>query len=103
LSTPVSWFMIEPGWTVVDRGGEELGEVDELVGDTGQDIFNGLAVTAGLLRRPRYVPAERVAAITEGRIELDLSAAEFERLTEHAEQPQSAEIRADTTDIEPER
>jgi hypothetical protein len=49
------------------------------------------------------VPAERVRAITEGRVELDLGEAEFDRLGEHGEQPVSAEIRADTTDIQPER
>jgi hypothetical protein len=44
-----------------------------------------------------------VAGIFEGRVELDLSTEEFERLGEHGEQPTSAEVRADTTDIQPER
>ena len=30
---PVSWFMIEPGWTVVASNGEEVGSVDEVAGD----------------------------------------------------------------------
>ena len=25
---PVSWFLIEPGWKVVDAGGEGVGSVD---------------------------------------------------------------------------
>jgi hypothetical protein len=83
--------------------GEQLGTVHEVIGDTGKDIFNGLAVSPGLLRSSRYVAAERVATIVEGRIELDVSPSEFERLGEHGEQPLSAEIRADTTHIEPER
>ena len=98
---PVSWLVIEPGWEVVAADGTELGSVHEVIGDTGKDIFNGLAVSPGLLRSSKYVPAERVANIVEGRVELDVSADEFERLDEHGEQPTSAELRADTTDIQP--
>jgi uncharacterized protein YrrD len=81
---PVSWLVVERGWAVVASDGAELGTVEEVLGDTGGDIFNGLAVSPGLLRSARYVPAERVHAITEGRIELDLTQAEFDRLGEHA-------------------
>jgi uncharacterized protein YrrD len=95
--------VIESGWKVVAPDGEELGTVHEVIGDTGKDIFNGLAVSPGMLRSSKYVPAERVAQIVDGRVELDLGADEFDRLDEHGEQPPSAEIRADTTDIEPER
>ena len=100
---PVSWLVIEPGWEVVARDGTELGSVHEVIGDTGKDIFNGLAVSPGLLKGSKYVPAERVSAIVEGRVELDVSSEEFDRLSEHGEQPPSAEIRADTTTLEPER
>ena len=102
MSDPVSWLVIEPGWDVVAAGGEKLGTVHEVIGDTGIDIFDGLAVSPGLLKSSKYVPAERVGSITEGRVELDLSAAEFERLGDHGEQPPSSRIRADTTEIEPE-
>jgi hypothetical protein len=60
----VSWLVIEPGWKVVDAQGEEVGAVDEVVGDSSDDIFNGLSVSTSLLGRPRYVPSEQVAAIT---------------------------------------
>ena len=99
----VSWLVIEAGWDVVDAGGEKVGTVHEVIGDTGADIFHGLAVSPGLLKSSKYVPAERVAQIVEGRVELDLSEGELERLDEHGEQPTSARISADTTDIEPER
>jgi hypothetical protein len=89
---PVSWFLIEPGWKVVDTGGEEVGSVDEVVGDSSDDIFNGLSVSTSLLGRPRYVPSEQVGSITEGRIQLTLSKAEVERLGEYEEPPTSAEI-----------
>lgn len=97
---PVSWFVIEAGWDVVAADGSEVGKVHEVIGDTGKDIFNGLAVSPGLLRGSRYVPAERVGTIEEGRVHLDLDRGEFERLGRHEPQPPSAQIRADTTDLE---
>jgi Uncharacterized protein conserved in bacteria (DUF2171) len=89
---PVSWFMIEPGWKVVDAGGEEVGSVDEIVGDSSDDIFNGLSVSTSLLGRPRYVPSEQVGAITEGTIRLTITKQQVERLGEYEEAPTTAEI-----------
>jgi hypothetical protein len=91
---PVSWLLIEPGWAVMARDETEVGKVEEIVGDTGTDIFNGLSISTGLLAKPKYVPAERVRAITEGRVELDLSAEDVEELGEHDLQPPSEQFRA---------
>ena len=63
MAEPVSWLMIEKPWDVVGSDGEELGTIEEVVGDSSHDIFNGLVVGAGLLHRPRYVPAELVSEI----------------------------------------
>ena len=94
MPDPVSWLLIEPGWEVHSADGVRVGEVQDVVGDTGEDIFNGLAVTTGLLRAARYVPAEAVGAIVEGRIELTIDADAFERLDEHEEPPPSEQFRA---------
>jgi len=94
--TEVSWFVIEPGWTVVAADGSEIGKVHEIVGDTGDDIFDGLAVSSGVLGKPRYVPSERVKRITEGHVELDLSPADAERLDHYQEPPPSEEILAES-------
>jgi hypothetical protein len=94
-SDPVSWFLIEPGWKVFDAGGDEVGSVDEVVGDSSDDIFNGLSVSTSLLGRPRYVPSEQVGSITEGRIQLTISKEQVERLGEYEEPPTSAEILPD--------
>ena len=99
MSDPVSWFLIDKGWNVVGRDGRELGTVHEVVGDTDKDIFNGLAVSPGFLRSARYVAAERVGTIVEGRVEVDLDRDEFGRLDEHGDMPPSADIRPDTTDL----
>jgi uncharacterized protein YrrD len=89
---PVSWLVVEHGWRVVAADGSALGTVHDVIGDTGKDIFNGLAVSPGLLKRPKYVPAEAVAEIAEGEVRLALSKDEFEQLGEHDEPPESAEI-----------
>jgi hypothetical protein len=89
---PVSWFVVEHGWKVLAVDGTSVGTVEEVIGDTGKDIFNGLSVSPGLIKHPRYVPAEEVAEITEGEIRLRLSREEFDRLGYHEEAPPSAEI-----------
>jgi hypothetical protein len=89
---PVSWFLIEPGWTVVDANGDEVGAVDEIVGDSSDDIFNGLSISTSLLGKPRYVPSEQVAEIVEGRVRLTLSKDDVHQLGEYQEPPTSAEV-----------
>ncbi|MGZ8740876.1 MAG: PRC-barrel domain-containing protein [Gaiellaceae bacterium] len=84
---PVSWLVIEKGWKVVGADGKELGKVHEVIGDTTNDIFSGLAVTPGLLgilHKPRFVPSESVLRITEGQIDLDLDSDAFDRVEEHS-------------------
>jgi uncharacterized protein YrrD len=92
VSDPVSWLLIEPGWKVMDAQGREIGKVEEVIGDSGEDIFNGLAVSTGLFERPRYVPSERVQEITEGSVRLGLAADELNRMDEFEEPPASLEI-----------
>jgi hypothetical protein len=89
---PVAWTMIESGWNVVASDGEDVGHVDEVTGDSTADIFNGLAISSGPLGKPRYVPAEQVARIVEGRVELALTSDEVKRLGTYDEPPESAEI-----------
>jgi hypothetical protein len=92
MSDPVSWLVIEPGWKVLDSAGEEVGSVEEVVGDSGVDIFNGLAISTGLLGGSRYVPAEVVGEITEGNVQLRLSADEVKKLGDFKEPPPSEEF-----------
>jgi rRNA processing protein Gar1 len=61
---PVSWLMVEPGWTVVNAQGKKVGKVDEVLGDEQVDIFHGLLVDG------EKILAERVAEIHEGEIRL---------------------------------
>ncbi|HUH16222.1 MAG TPA: PRC-barrel domain-containing protein [Gaiellaceae bacterium] len=61
---PLSWFLVERGWTVVDAKGDTIGKVDEVLGDEQTDIFHGLLVDG------EEILAERVAEIREGEIRL---------------------------------
>jgi hypothetical protein len=91
--TPVSWFLIEPGWEVVAADGTRVGKVAEKVGDSNVDIFDGLSVSPpGLASKNRYVPAEQVARIVPGKVVLTVSAADFERDAKFREPPPSEEI-----------
>ena len=92
VADPVSWFLIRSGWTVVSADGHEIGRVDEVAGDETHDIFDGLAVSTGVLGKPRYVPAEQVGTIEEGTIHLTLTRDECDRLGEYMEPATSAEI-----------
>jgi hypothetical protein len=95
MADEVAWTLIEPGWDVVASDGSDVGHVDEVTGDENVDIFNGLAISSGL-GRPRYVPAEQVARIVEGRVELSLTKEQVERLGEFDEPPVSAEVLPDS-------
>ena len=99
MGDPVSWAVIEVGWVVGGVGGEELGKVQEVLGDTSIDIFNGLVVSPGLLRHSRYVPSELVRRIEEGRVAIDVDRAGFERLPEHGKVPPQSPTRPGTTDL----
>lgn len=91
---PVAWLVIERGWAVVAADGTDVGKVEEMIGDTGKDIFNGLSISTGLMSKPKYVPSERVRLITDGRVELDLSQEAIEQLDDHEPQPPSEQFRA---------
>jgi len=87
--------MIRPGWKVYASDGTEVGAVDEVTGDDGADIFDGLAIARSALAKPTYVPAESVGPITEGRIELTLTTEQVEALGEFLEPATSAQIEPD--------
>lgn len=96
VADPVSWFLIRPGWRVLAAGGDEVGEVDEVAGDSTEDIFDGLAIATSAFGKPRYVPAEQVAEITPGVVQLKLTRAQVEELGEYLEPATSAEIEPDS-------
>src|SRR5437868_2144835 len=96
MAVPVSWLMIETGWKVLAADGSEVGEVDEVAGDSSVDIFDGLAIATSAFGKPRYVPAEQVGELTEGTVRLELTKEQVDRLGEYLEPATSAEIEPDS-------
>jgi hypothetical protein len=96
MADPVSWLLIRPGWKVLAADGSEVGEVDEVSGDDSEDIFDGLAIATEAFGKPRYVPAEQVAEITEGVVHLTLTRAQVDELGEYLEPATSAQIEPDS-------
>ena len=70
---PIAWTALTSGARVVTADGEELGKVDEVVGDLGSGIFSGLNVSTGLLGSDLFVAAEHVHEITEDSVLLHLT------------------------------
>jgi hypothetical protein len=92
VADPVSWYLIEQGWEVVGSDGESIGKVEETVGDSTHDIFDGLTVGTGLLSKPRYVAAELVGEIVEDRVTLTIDKGRFEQLDEYREPPTAEQV-----------
>lgn len=83
----VSWKAIDGGAAVVAADGTEVGAVSRIVGDTEADIFTGLAFRRHALAEEQLVEAERVRAIWEDRVELDLAPDAVEALPPYVEEP----------------
>jgi hypothetical protein len=96
MADPVSWLLIKPGWKVLSADGGEVGQVDEVVGDSNADIFDGLAIATSTFGKPRYVPSEQVDELTEGMVRLSLTTAQVEQLGEYLEPATSAQIEPDS-------
>jgi uncharacterized protein YrrD len=88
MADPVSWKVVERGWAVAASDGNEVGKVDQVLGDPEADIFDGLAVGTGtVLTRPTYVPSEKVGSIEEGTVHLTIDADAYGRLEPYDEPP----------------
>ena len=74
---------------------EDLGRVEEALGDSSADIFSGLVVGTGLLHRPHFVPAELVREIVEGEVRLSIGRNELDRLEEYKEPPPAKQVQPD--------
>jgi hypothetical protein len=95
MPDPVSWLMVRPGWSVLADDGSAIGEVDELVGDEGEDIFDGISISVTALGQPRYVEAEHVARIEQGAVHLSLSHAAAVQLSQYRQPATSLSIEPD--------
>jgi hypothetical protein len=88
MADPVAWKVIERGWAVYDQGGAKVGTVDQIVGDTEADIFDGIAIDDSVLGPKKYVPSEDVARIEEGAVHLTITGDSIATLEDMRAAPQ---------------
>ena len=75
LGDPGSYLTLEEGTAVLSSDGEDLGRVEEVLADEDSDVFDGLVVRMGALRRDRrFVEAAQVEEIYERGVVLKLDA-----------------------------
>ena len=99
MADPVSWLVIEPGWRVLSADGQEVGRVEEVAGDSHDDIFDGIVVGLSALGQPRYAAAEQVGEITDGAVRLKLDRAAAEALPPYQEPGETVEISAEKASL----
>ncbi len=71
----ISWLAVTPGLPVVAKGGEVIGHVTHILGDSSEDVFDGVGYRAGM-HPARMLPEEAIEVITRSAIRLKLTAEE---------------------------
>jgi hypothetical protein len=93
LGAPSSYLTLEPGAAVFSQDGVKLGEVQYVLADADQNVFDGVVIDGSMLPGGlRFADAPQVAEIFERGIVLNLSAEDAERLPEPSENPGMIEV-----------
>lgn len=93
LGAPSSYLALQPGTGVYSSDGEKLGEVQYVLADEDEDVFDGIVIDASALPGGlRFADASQVAGIFERGVVLALGAAEAEALPEPSENPGMLEV-----------
>jgi hypothetical protein len=93
LGAPSSYLALEPGTAVYTSEGEKIGEVQYVLADDEQNVFDGVVIDASMLPGGlRFADAAQIAQIFERGVVLGLTAAEAERLPEPSENPGVLEV-----------
>jgi hypothetical protein len=76
----VAWLAMPQKAPVIGKSGEEIGRMEELLGDKEDDIFHGIVLKLARGGHKVEVAADRIPKITTRRIYTDLAADELEHL-----------------------
>lgn len=88
LGAPASYMILAPGTPVLSSDGERLGDVEHVLADIEQDIFDGIVLdTSALPGGNRFVDAPEIAKIYERGVVLSIDAAAAQGLPEPSENP----------------
>lgn len=74
--TTIAWTSLPPQTPVVASDGSEIGHTEQVLGDTNEDIFHGLAVKRHSDGSVVEVPAARIKRMTERHVVTDLGGSE---------------------------
>ena len=93
LGAPSSYLVLEPGVEVFSRDGEKLGEVQYVLADSEENVFDGIVIDVSWVSGAlRFADAQQVAEIYERGVVLGLTSADAERLPEPTENPGMIEV-----------
>jgi hypothetical protein len=93
LGAPSPYLALEPGTAVYTTEGEKIGEVQYVLADDEQSVFDGVVIDASMLPGGlRFADAVQVAQIFERGVVLGLTAAEAGQLPEPSENPGVIEV-----------
>ena len=76
----VAWLATPEKAPVMGESGEEIGRMEQLLGDKEDDIFHGIVMKLARGGNRVEVPADRIPKITTRRVYTDLAADELEHL-----------------------
>jgi len=82
----VAWTDTPYRAPVLDHSGQQIGITASLLGDEGEDIFHGIAISEPHNRQVFVVPAQHVTRITTQHVETDLDAAGVAALAPYKEE-----------------
>lgn len=93
LGAPSSYSVLAPGVAVFSRDGKELGELQYVLADPDQDVFDGLVIDISALPGGlRFADAVQVEQVFEHGVVLSLTSDEAELLPEPSENPGALEV-----------
>ena len=85
LGAPGSYLTLEPGTAVYDNTGEHIGDVEHVLADADEDIFDGIVIDRSVLPGGhRFADSEQVDEIHEKRVTLSVAASELTEPTANA-------------------
>ena len=76
----VAWLAMPEKAPVLGESGEEIGRMEEVLGDKEEDIFHGIVLKLARGGHKVEVRADRIPKITTTRVYTDLAADELEHL-----------------------
>jgi hypothetical protein len=95
LGDPISYLGLEPRTPVYSSDGEEIGIVDHVLEDDGEDVFDGIVIAHHAEHHVRlghehshcFADADQIAAIHERGVTLNVSAADAAQLPKPSANP----------------